>query len=84
MIQGDQNVSGGAQTAMFLGTVKMWVEMRGFGFIARDDKQPDLFVQVGQLGNGVERLEKGQRVRFDVGPNNRDHRDEAKNVRAES
>jgi CspA family cold shock protein len=47
------------------GTVKLWNEERGFGFVTPDDGQPDVFVHVSCLPFGVMRLESGQKITFD-------------------
>ena len=40
---------------------------RGFGFIGRDDNAPDVFVHISELRRaGVDRLDVGQRVSFDI------------------
>ncbi len=52
---------------MQYGTVKMWNDSRGFGFITTDEDE-DLFVHVNDLDPTVKdkRLVPGQRVAFDV------------------
>lgn len=52
---------------MQYGTVKMWDETKGFGFIVSDDDE-ELFVQKSDLEPTVpgRRLRTGQRVGFDV------------------
>jgi len=47
------------------GTVKRWLDMRGFGFIATDEYEKDIFVH-GSAIEGRSSLREGQRVRFDV------------------
>ncbi len=48
-----------------LGTVK-WFD-RGFGFIARDDGEKDVFVHFTAIrGDGYRNLEAGQRVEFGI------------------
>lgn len=53
-----------------LGSIKWFSDERGYGFITRDDGAGDVFVHfsaiVGQEGRRT--LEKGQRVKFAVGP----------------
>jgi cold shock protein len=56
------------------GTVKNWIPDRGFGFIKREDGQPDVFVHVTDVeraGLG-DRLQVGQRLQFDLQPDRRD------------
>ena len=51
---------------MAQGTVKWFDESEGFGFIQRDDG-PDVYVDGAALvGAGVNTLEEGQEVTFDV------------------
>ncbi len=52
---------------MQYGTVKMWDDSKGFGFIVSDDDD-ELFVHVSDLDVTVrdKRLKPGQRVAFDV------------------
>ena len=57
------------------GKVKWFIPTKGFGFIARDDKEKDVFVHVSALRKaGINRLDEGQVVSFEVeegpkGPN---------------
>lgn len=52
---------------MKYGTVRMWDDIKGFGFILSDEDE-DLFVHVSDLDARVKggRLVEGQRVGFDV------------------
>lgn len=52
---------------MKYGTVKMWDDRKGYGFIVSDDDE-DLFVHISDLDVSVrsKRLVPGQRVAFDV------------------
>ena len=52
---------------MKYGTVRMWDENKGFGFILSDDDE-DLFVHISDLDPRVKgkRLQEGQRVAFDM------------------
>jgi cold shock protein len=47
------------------GTVKVWMQDRGFGFIT-DDGGTDVFVHVKSLPNGMQTLDPDARVQFDV------------------
>ena len=57
------------------GKVKWFNGTKGFGFIARDDKEKDVFIHVSALRKaGINRLDEGQAVTFEVeegpkGPN---------------
>tara|TARA_R100000656_G_scaffold111473_1_gene83463 strand:+ start:312 stop:518 length:207 start_codon:yes stop_codon:yes gene_type:complete len=57
------------------GKVKWFNPTKGFGFIARDDKEKDVFVHVSALKNsGIDRLNEGETLTFEVeqgpkGPN---------------
>ena len=55
-----------ANTHTQTGVVKKWTD-RGFGFIARDDGNGDLFVHISDVTADVDELLEGQRVRFVVG-----------------
>lgn len=49
------------------GVVKWFQASKGFGFIGRDDEQPDVFVHhSGIKMAGYRELKQGQRVQFDV------------------
>ena len=66
---------------MTQGTVKWFNDDKGFGFIAQDDGQADVFVHHTNIGGtGFKSLKEDQRVEFDVeqGPKG----PQAQNVRA--
>lgn len=49
------------------GTVKFFNAMKGFGFITRDDGQPDAFVHISAVErSGMSGLNEGDRVGFDI------------------
>lgn len=64
---------------MLTGTVKTWIDDRGFGFIARDDGKPDAFVHISAMANGLA-PQIGARVEFDA-CDGRGGRQASKNVR---
>jgi CspA family cold shock protein len=49
------------------GTVKFFNSMKGFGFIVRDDGQPDAFVHISAVErSGLTGLNEGERYEFDL------------------
>src|SRR3546814_4212598 len=49
------------------GTVKFFNAMKGFGFIQRDDGQPDAFVHISAVERaGLQGLDEGQRLSFEL------------------
>ncbi|WP_310534183.1 cold-shock protein [Novosphingobium sp.] len=49
------------------GTVKFFNSMKGFGFITRDDGQPDAFVHISAVErSGMRGLNEGDRLEFDI------------------
>jgi CspA family cold shock protein len=49
------------------GTVKFFNAMKGFGFITRDDGQPDAFVHISAVErSGMSALNEGDRLEFDI------------------
>ncbi len=49
------------------GTVKFFNAMKGFGFITRDDGQPDAFVHISAVErSGMSSLNEGDRLEFDI------------------
>jgi cold shock protein len=54
-------------SSMASGTVKWFNEAKGFGFIARDDGQGDVFVHYSSItGEGFKTLAEGQKVTFEI------------------
>ena len=52
---------------MTSGTVKFYNDQKGFGFIAPDDGQKDVFVHATALERaGIQGLREGQKVTFDT------------------
>ena len=72
-----------AEMETVLGVIRdgMAVDERGFGFIRRDDRHPDLFVHVNALLDGGNSLVKGKRVSFEVAEDARSGKKQAINVR---
>src|SRR5207237_8940503 len=49
------------------GTVKFFNAMKGFGFIQRDDGQPDAFVHISAVERaGMTNLNEGDRLEFEL------------------
>ena len=49
------------------GTVKFFNAMKGFGFITRDDGQPDAFVHISAVErSGLSSLNEGEKYEFDL------------------
>jgi len=49
------------------GTVKFFNSMKGFGFLVRDDGQPDAFVHISAVErSGLSNLNEGERYEFDL------------------
>ena len=53
---------------MAQGTVKWFNAEKGFGFIAPDEGNDDVFVHYSEIqGNGFRTLEENQQVEFEIG-----------------
>lgn len=64
------------------GTVKWFNELKGFGFIAIDNCNEDVFVHFSSiLSDGFRSLQDGQKVIFDVLADPKNHKLHAINVR---
>ncbi|MCB2014884.1 MAG: cold-shock protein [Sphingobium sp.] len=68
---GDRGDRGGPQRQLTgehaSGTVKFFNAMKGFGFIQRDDGQPDAFVHISAVERaGMANLNEGDRLDFDI------------------
>ena len=62
------------------GTVKWFNTTKGFGFIEPENGSRDVFVHISALQrSGLDRLEDGQKVTFDV-ESGRDGRENANNL----
>lgn len=49
------------------GTVKFFNSMKGFGFLVRDDGQPDAFVHISAVErSGLSQINEGERYEFDL------------------
>ncbi len=49
------------------GTVKFFNAMKGFGFLVRDDGQPDAFVHISAVErSGLQAINEGERFQFDI------------------
>ncbi len=49
------------------GTVKFFNAMKGFGFLVRDDGQPDAFVHISAVErSGLSQINEGERYEFDL------------------
>ena len=57
---------------MTIGTVKFFNTTRGFGFITPEDGTKDVFVHISAVEQaGMGSLEEGQKVSFDIQPDDR-------------
>jgi CspA family cold shock protein len=47
------------------GTVKRWLDERGYGFIETDNENEDVFIHSSEV-NGAYSLRQGQEVEFEI------------------
>lgn len=79
-----RTISGEASETAVRGSLKSFVDGKGFGFIQRDDGKEDAFVHFSQLKNGgVEDMAIGMRVCFDTEPDPKTGKSRATNVTIE-
>ena len=68
---------------MIKGTVKWFNGQKGYGFIEPDDRSPDVFVHISAVeAAGMQGLNEGQKVSFDVVADRRTGKSSADNLRA--
>ena len=68
---------------MTSGTVKFYNDQKGFGFIAPDNGEKDVFVHATALERaGIGILREGQKVRFDTQPDRRTGKIAVNNIQA--
>ena len=65
---------------MNTGTVKL-DQLRGFGFIEREDGEADVFVHITAFSGSGQMLSQGQRVSFETVTDARTNKEKAVNVR---
>ncbi len=68
---------------MSQGTVKWFNATKGFGFIQPDDGSKDVFVHISAVERaGMQSLNEGQKVSYDVVADRRTGKSSAENIRA--
>jgi CspA family cold shock protein len=68
---------------MTQGTVKWFNVQKGFGFIQPDDRSQDVFVHISAVERaGLQGLNEGQRVSYEVVANRKTGKSSAENLRA--
>lgn len=68
---------------MTKGTVKWFNDQKGYGFIQPDDGSKDVFVHISAVERaGMQSLNEGQQVFFEVVPNRKTGKSSAENLRA--
>ena len=67
---------------MTQGTVKWFNGQKGFGFIQPDDRSQDVFVHISAVERaGLQGLNEGQRVSYEVVANRKTGKSSAENLR---
>jgi CspA family cold shock protein len=68
---------------MATGTVKWFSATKGYGFIQPDDGSEDVFVHLSAVErSGLENLNEGQRVRYQVEPGRQPGKTQAADIQA--
>jgi cold shock protein len=68
---------------MATGTVKFFNAQKGYGFIVQDNGGPDVFVHISAVERaGMQNLNEGQRLSFDVQADRRSGKSAAANLQA--
>ncbi len=68
---------------MATGTVKFFNAQKGYGFIVQDNGDPDVFVHISAVERaGMQNLNEGQKVSFDVEADRRSGKPAATNLQA--
>lgn len=68
---------------MTTGTVKWFNVQKGFGFIAQDDGSKDAFVHISAVErSGLGNLQEGQKIGFDLVPDQKSGKLSAENLKA--
>ena len=68
---------------MATGTVKFFNSQKGFGFIVQDNAGPDVFVHISAVERaGMQNLNEGQKLSFDVQTGPRSGKPAAANLQA--
>ena len=53
------------------GKIKFWNVARGYGFVVPDDGGEDVFVHITNLIDGIDELQRDQRIEFGVRPSSK-------------
>ena len=68
---------------MATGTVKFFNSQKGYGFIVQDNGGPDVFVHISAVERaGMQHLNEGQKLSFDVQADRRSGKSAAENLQA--